>query len=26
VGLGGGSRYEIADYITPKILEILTKS
>ena len=25
VGLGGGSRYEIADYITPKIIEILTK-
>ena len=26
VGLGGGSRYEIADYITPRIIEILTKS
>ena len=26
VGLGGGSRYEIADYISPKIIEILAKS
>jgi acetoin utilization deacetylase AcuC-like enzyme len=25
VGLGGGSRYEIADYITPKIIDILTE-
>ncbi len=25
VGLGGGSRYEIADYITPRIIEILTE-